>query len=140
MQELRDLLGGRSASIPLDVAALQIGSVEEPGLDITPSLVLLDSHATEFSERITRRTSGEDFVSLLNEYLFEELGFQGNSLDYYDPANSCLHLVLFRRLGIPITLSLVYIEIARRLGRRFQGVGLPGHFIVSCEEKDFQAY
>lgn len=124
----------------LDIAALQVGTIEEPDIDISPSLMLLDSHASELGERVGKRTSGEEFVRHLNEYLFEELGFQGNSIDYYDPANSCLQQVLLRRVGIPITLSVLYIEIGRRLGRAFHGIGLPGHFIVGCDEPDFQSY
>ena len=70
----------------------------------------------------------------LNEYLFEELGFVGNESDYYDPRNSMLHQVLGRRTGIPITLSVVYIEVGRRAGLRVEGVGLPGHFVVRAFE------
>ena len=139
MLELRELLRSGSADVPLDVAALQIATIEYPNTAIEPFLVLLDSHATEFAERVTRRTSGEEFVRLLNEYLFEELGFEGNSADYYDPANSCLNEVLTRRLGIPITLALVYMEIGRRLDREIHGIGLPGHFIVQYEGRDFRA-
>ncbi len=139
MLELRELLRDGNANVPLDVAALQIGTIEEADSDITPSLILLDSYANEFAERVTPDTPGDEFVSMLNDYLFEELQFQGNSADYYDPANSCLQQVLLRRLGIPISLSVVYIEIARRMGRKLHGVGLPGHFIVACDEPDFHA-
>jgi len=140
MRELRELLRGDSNSVPLDVAALQIASIETPSLSIEPWLVLLDSHATEFGQRVNRQTSGEEFIRLLNEYLFEELGFQGNSANYYEPANSCLDAVLMRRVGIPITLSLVYMDIGRRLGRQIYGVGLPGHFLVACDEPDYKGY
>lgn len=139
MFELRELLREDSVDVPLDVAALQIATIEYPQLTVEPFLVLLDSHATEFAERVSSRTSGEEFVELLNLYLFEELGFQGNSDDYYDPANSCLNEVLTRRLGIPITLSLVYVEIGRRLGRPIHAIGLPGHFLVAYGAADFQA-
>jgi regulator of sirC expression with transglutaminase-like and TPR domain len=139
MLELRELLRGDSADVPLDVAALQIATIEYPNMAIEPYLVLLDSHATEFADRVGRRTSGQQFVQLLNEYLFQELGFQGNSDDYYDPANSCLNEVLTRRLGIPITLALVYMEIGRRLGRQIHGIGLPGHFMVQYDGPDFHA-
>jgi regulator of sirC expression with transglutaminase-like and TPR domain len=138
MLELRELLWGEG-DVPLDVAALQIATIEYPNSPIEPFLVLLDSHATEFAERVTQRTTGETFVRRLNDYLFDELGFQGNSTDYYDPANSCLNEVLTRRLGIPITLAVVYIEIGRRLGRQIHGIGLPGHFMVQYEGPDFQA-
>lgn len=140
MQELRELLRRDTPSVPLDVAALQIASIEFPDMELEPFLVLLDSHASEFGERVHAQTTGEDFVEQLNTYLFEELGFQGNADDYYDPANSCLNEVLLRRKGIPITLSLVYMEIVRRLGRRIHGVGLPGHFLVMIDEPDHKAY
>src|SRR4051794_12598634 len=108
------MLSGVSPNASLDVAALQIASIETSDLQVDPWLVILGSYATEFGQRVTGETAGEDFLLLLNEYLFDELGFEGNSRDYYDPANSCLDAVLARRVGIPITLSLVYIEIARR--------------------------
>ena len=68
----------------------------------------------------------------LREYLFEEQGFAGNSQEYYDPRNSYLNEVLDRRLGIPITLSLVLVEVGRRLGLQMEGIGLPGHFITGA--------
>jgi regulator of sirC expression with transglutaminase-like and TPR domain len=71
-----------------------------------------------------------DLVMALNTVLFDELRFKGNSVNYYDPRNSYLNEVLDRRLGIPITLSVVYMEVAKRIGITIQGVGLPGHFIV----------
>ena len=68
----------------------------------------------------------------LREYLFEELGFSGDRDDYFDPRNSHLNEVLNRRLGIPITLSLVLIEVGRRLDLEMEGIGLPGHFITGA--------
>lgn len=140
MNELRELLRCESAAVPLDLAALQIASIQYPDLELEPFLVLLESHATEFGERVNARTGTEEFIDLLNAYLFEELGFQGNSDDYYDPANSCLNEVLIRRTGIPISLSLVYMEVARRLGRKVHGVGLPGHFLVMVDEPGYRAF
>jgi regulator of sirC expression with transglutaminase-like and TPR domain len=77
---------------------------------------------------------GGSGVEALNRYLFEELGFAGNESEYYDPRNSMLHQVLARRTGIPITLSVVYIEVGRRAGLRVEGLALPGHFIVRASE------
>jgi regulator of sirC expression with transglutaminase-like and TPR domain len=71
---------------------------------------------------------------VLNKFIFEELGFTGNQTDYYDPRNSLLSEVLERRTGIPITLSIVYMEIGRRAGLHVEGIGLPGHFIVRAQE------
>jgi regulator of sirC expression with transglutaminase-like and TPR domain len=83
---------------------------------------------------VSSQSSGLEFIETTNETLFESLQFRGNEGDYYDPRNSCLNSVLSRRLGIPISLSVVYIEIARRLQRPVYGVGLPGHFIVVYED------
>lgn len=72
-------------------------------------------------------------VDALNHYLFEECGFRGNRDAYYDPRNSFLNEVLERKLGIPITLALVYIEVGRRVGLPLVGIGFPGHFLVGCD-------
>ena len=77
---------------------------------------------------------------MANRYFFETLGFQGNQQDYYHAHNSCLNQVLLNRTGIPITLSLVYIEIARRLQRPIVGIGLPGHFLIRYEEDDYTTW
>ncbi|HYZ83537.1 MAG TPA: transglutaminase-like domain-containing protein [Bryobacteraceae bacterium] len=140
MQELLDLLAGRNNHVSLDVAALQLATIEHPGLMIEPFIGLLDSHAKEFRERVRDSSDGQEFVTLLNEYLFDELGFQGNQDDYYNPANSCLNDVLTSRTGIPITLSLLYMEIARRLDRPVYGIGLPGHFIVLYDDGEFSTF
>ena len=139
MKRLPDLLrdGGE---IQLDRAALEIARIEYPNLDIEPLIGLLDSHAAELAGRLGGNTSGSGYLDAANRYLFQELGFKGNSEDYYDPRNSCLNDVLIARTGIPITLSVVYMEIARRLARPVFGIGLPGHFLVEYEGQDFRAY
>src|SRR5260370_16921174 len=83
---------------------------------------------------------GAEFVASVNTFLFEEIGFRGNAQNYYDPRNSCLNWVLDQRTGIPITLSLVYLEIARRIGRPIAGIGLPGHFIVKYDDGKYATY
>jgi regulator of sirC expression with transglutaminase-like and TPR domain len=138
--DLRELLTGESEEVPLDLAALQLASIEYPEISLESFLLLLDSHAREVEERISAGTSGPGFIQTLNEYLFQELGFHGNSNDYYSPANSCLNEVLASRTGIPITLSLVYMEISRRLDRTVLGIGLPGHFIVQYYDDEFTAF
>ena len=113
--------------------------VEFPDLETQPYLALLDSHARELGQ-LVNRSSGPDFVHVANRYLFETLGFQGNQQDYYHAHNSCLNHVLLNRTGIPITLSLVYMEIARRLHRPVVGIGLPGHFLIRYEEDSYAAW
>jgi regulator of sirC expression with transglutaminase-like and TPR domain len=140
VHELRSLLSGRDADIGLDVAALQLATIEYPHLDIDLFIQMLDSHAIELGQRISDPSDGAEFVGMANEYLFDELGFEGNETDYYNPRNSYLNDVLTSRTGIPITLSVVYMEIARRLEKPVQGIGLPGHFVVAYTDGDFQTY
>src|SRR5207245_9239740 len=130
MQELLDLLARRNEDVPLDLAALQVATIEHPELLAEPYLGLLDSHAAELGERMDSETSGEEFVALLNQYLVEELGFRGNEEDYYNPANSCLDSVLTERAGIPTTLSVLYVAMAGRRDRPIYGRDLPGHALV----------
>ena len=123
MRELSDILAGRATSLHLDEAALLLATLEFPGLDPGPSLRILDSHAAELDARLR---NGAGFVTAAKGYLFDELGFTGAaSADYYNPSNSCLNEVLRLKTGIPITLSVVYLEIARRLGQPVFGIGFP---------------
>jgi regulator of sirC expression with transglutaminase-like and TPR domain len=115
----------------LDLAALMFArAVEYPALDVDAYLARLDGMAAELRPRISPEESPGRVVARINEYLFGEQGFRGNELDYYDPRNSYLNEVLDRRLGIPITLSIVYLAVARRLGIRLEGVSMPGHFLL----------
>ena len=93
----------------------------------------LDAMAAPLIERDVASRSLEDQVQLVSNHLYEDLGFRGNEQDYYDPKNSLLPDVLDRRLGIPITLALVYCEVARRAGVRARGVSFPGHFLVRVD-------
>ena len=125
----------RIASLPdeqVDLArvALLIASVEYPGLDIEHQLGLLDSLAAGAARRIDAEAEPLVAVNQLSEYLFDEVGFGGNQEDYYDPRNSFLNDVLLRRLGIPITLSLVCIEVGQRLGIKLIPIGMPGHLLI----------
>lgn len=134
VDRILDLLTGRDFSVPLDRAALELATIEFPTLDAGAFVAVLDAHAGELCRRLSNSRDGLVYVQEANRYLFDELGFRGNASDYYNPRNSCLNAVLTARTGIPITLSLVYIEIARRLGRPVQGIGLPGHFIVRYDD------
>ncbi len=95
-----------------------------------PYLGKLDAFAAAVRDRLGADLSPPRAVSEINRELFEVEGFRGNERDYYDPRNSYLNEVLDRKLGIPITLSLVYLEVARRVPIPALGVGLPGHFLV----------
>ena len=133
MERLLDLLLRRDSTVPLDRAALELATIEFPELDIDGFLGVLDSYAAELGARVAG-LDGRGYIRAANHYLFEELGFRGNAADYYNPRNSCLNEVLTARTGIPITLSVVYIEIARRLDRCVAGIGLPGHFVVRYDD------
>jgi regulator of sirC expression with transglutaminase-like and TPR domain len=114
--------------------AFLIARLEYRNLDPGPYLDQLDQWGEAAFHRV-QGDPGHDAplaarVDALNRYLFNELGFSGNREQYEDPRNSCLNEVLDRRTGIPITLSLVYIEVARRAGIRAEGVNFPGHFLV----------
>jgi regulator of sirC expression with transglutaminase-like and TPR domain len=118
----------------LAAPAFLVARLEYRRLDPGPYLDRLDEWGDEAFHRITA-DPGHDAplaarVDTLNKYLFDELGFFGNREQYDDPRNSCLNEVIDRRTGIPITLALVYIEIARRAGIRAEGVNFPGHFLV----------
>jgi regulator of sirC expression with transglutaminase-like and TPR domain len=139
VRELKRLLIHRDEMARLDIAALEIARVEFPDLDPDPYVALLESHAREL-EILTSHSSGPDFVRAANRYFFETLGFRGNRRDYYHAHNSCLNQVLLNRTGIPITLSLVYMEIGRRLQRPIVGIGLPGHFLVRYEEDSYTSW
>ena len=120
-------------------AALVIARLEFPRLDPAPYLQRLDAlgeaalHAVEHSVATSGDASTVSRVHALNAFLFEEMHFSGSS-DYEDPRNSCLNEVLDRRTGIPITLAVVYMEVASRAGIQIDGVNFPGHFLVRCPE------
>ncbi len=118
------------SQIDLARAALLIAEIEHPSLRIDEYLGALDRLAAGSGAR--RVEDPLHRLHRLREYLFEEEGFRGNAEAYDDPWNSCLNDVLDRRLGIPITLSLVLIEVGRRVGLEIAGIGLPGHFVVSA--------
>ena len=121
-------------------AALVIASIEYPRLVPEPYVAQLDGMGAAAAKAIathvedTGDRSTLSCVRALNAYLFQELGFVGNRERYEDPRNSCLNEVLDRRTGIPITLSLVYMEVARRAGLHINGINFPGHFLVRCPD------
>lgn len=119
-------------AVDLAEASLLIACEAYPDLEVARYLSRLEQMAAAMRERVGVAARAEDLVPTLNAYLFGELGFRGNTEDYYDPRNSFLNDVLDRRMGIPITLSALYIEVGGRLGLAVDGVGLPGHFIVKA--------
>ena len=129
-----------AAGTSLAPAALLIARIEYPRLDVGAYLAKLDAMgelARQAVQRRVARTADNSrlaCIKAVNEYLFEEMHFVGNREKYEDPRNSCLNEVLDRRTGIPITLCVVYMEVARRAGLHIDGVNFPGHFLVRCPE------
>lgn len=121
------------AELDLGRAALLLAQEEYPDLDIEGYLQQLDEMAAAIAPRLPEERYPLRVLKCVSEYLFSELGFRGNQRDYYDPRNSFLNDVLERRLGIPITLSLVYLEVTARLQFPMVGVGMPGHFLIRPE-------
>jgi regulator of sirC expression with transglutaminase-like and TPR domain len=115
---------------PLLEAAVSIAQDENPELDVESVLADIDALALRLKHRLASDAPALHRLRTLNRYFFEELGFAGNVNDYHDPANSYLPEVLARRRGIPITLALVYLEIAAQVGLRAEGISFPGHFLV----------
>jgi regulator of sirC expression with transglutaminase-like and TPR domain len=116
--------------IDLARAALVIARIAYPVVDPGPSLRVLDSLAAAARAETASASGPEEAALRVSGYLFGACGFRGNAEDYYDPRNSFLCDVLERRTGIPISLSVVLIEVAARLGVALEGVGFPGHFLV----------
>ena len=117
----------------LAIVALLIARLEYPKLDASPYLDQLDEMGKVAHERVAEfsdPTKPQESIKAINTYLFDEQGFAGNEHEYDDPRNSFLNDVLTRRMGIPITLALVYLEVARRAGVSLQGVNFPGHFLL----------
>ena len=111
-------------------ACLLLAADAYPAVDVPGGIARLDAIAATVRGRLAADAAAEQRVAALNRHLYDELGFAGNRDDYYDPRNSYLNEVLERRTGIPITLSIVYLEVGRRLGLALQGVSFPGHFLV----------
>ncbi len=126
-----EAVGAEETRLDLARAALLIAAEDEPGLHVEPYLERLDEWGQEARELVAQTADG---VTALNEYLFDTLGFNGNRKNYQDPRNSFLNRVIERRVGLPITLSVVYLEVAWRTGLPAEGVGMPGHFIVRVGE------
>jgi regulator of sirC expression with transglutaminase-like and TPR domain len=128
--EFRDYARSSDDSLDLLTGALLIARDAHPALDLREQSARLDALAGPLSGRGLPGFPPTVQARLLSDYLYVVCGFHGAKADYYDPRNSFLNEVLDRKTGIPITLAVVYIEVARRLGVRALGVGFPGHFLV----------
>lgn len=135
--EMAKLLKGPEQNIDLFHAALLIARLDDAELDTAHYREQLDDMANEIKERAGEKATPVERIDALREFLFEENGFHGSRSDYYNPANSYVNQVLDDREGIPITLSLVFMELARRLGvEGVVGIPLPSHFVVQHIPKE----
>ena len=115
---------------PLLEAAASLAQDEYPELDIQEVLDHVDQLSSRLKQRLPADAGALQKLRLLNKFFFEEQGFSGNLNNYYDPDNSYLSVVLRTRRGIPISLAVLWLELAQSIGLRAQGVGFPGHFLV----------
>jgi regulator of sirC expression with transglutaminase-like and TPR domain len=120
----------------LDHAALLIGAWEYPARDLEIYRDMLDEIAARVAPDVAEADDGAGRAAVISEWLFDRLGFVGNLDDYYDPRNSFLADVIDRRVGIPISLSVLFLEVSRRVGVLAQGVNFPGHFLVRVATED----
>jgi len=120
----------------LDHAALLIGAWDFPERDLEAYREMLDDIAGRVRPDVARAPNGIARARAISDWLFDRLGFAGNTDDYYDPKNSFLAEVIERKTGIPISLSVLYLEVARRVGVLAQGVNFPGHFLVRVAIED----
>lgn len=124
------------SSIDLAKAALYMALEEYPNLEPEEYLNILDAMADEVRDRLPAQNYPLRIIQTINGYLYEELQFASNDADYYDPRNSFFNQVIDRRTGIPISLSLVYLEVAKRIDFPMVGIGMPGHFLIKPDFAD----
>jgi regulator of sirC expression with transglutaminase-like and TPR domain len=139
-ERFADLASRRDADLShadLELGAILIAAEEYPALDLGAVRGALDRLGERAGERLAGAPAGGARVERLNRFLFGEEGFAG-AREYYDPRNSYLNEVLARRCGIPLTLAIVYIAVARRAGLDARGISFPGHFLVRCAGRDEQ--
>ena len=136
IESFATLVGPDVADDHIDLVrcSLLIARTEYPKLDVERYVARMDDLARRVGSQLTDPGDAGRTIAVLNRVLFDEADLRGNRDDYYDPRNSFLNDVLDRGLGIPITLSLVYMEVARRVGFALAGVGMPGHFLLKHQK------
>jgi len=122
----------RSLNYELETGALLMSRTVNPDVDVGACCTMLDDIARRVRELVIEPASMRDKCRILNRVFFHEFGFHGNNENYGDPLNSFLDQVLKRRKGLPVSLCMVYLLVAQRIGMQLEPVGLPGHFVVGC--------
>lgn len=126
--------------LDLETGALLLARTRYPEANVAAYRALLDSYADDLADRVIFRDTAEGILDEINRYLFKQLHYTGNEEDYYNPDNSYLNRVMDRRTGIPVTLCLIYVFVARRLHLPVAGVGLPGHFLCRFQNSREEIY
>ena len=124
----------------LEAGVWRLAQTNYPDINVEAYQAVLDNYAAELRERLDPAADGRETLKVINKYLFEELGFAGNEIAYYDPQNSYLNRVMDRRTGNPISLSVLYTLLAHRLWLPVSGVGLPGHFVCRYQSVTEEIY
>lgn len=117
-------------ALDLARAALLVAAESDPRMDVDSQIHTLDSWAAELRARLEPGWNNLQKLARLRHFVFEELGFRGDHQDYFSPSNSLLHEVMERRLGVPLTIGIIFMELGWRIGIPFEGIGFPGHFLV----------
>jgi regulator of sirC expression with transglutaminase-like and TPR domain len=130
LEPFAQLIARDDARIDLARACLLIAQDAYPGLDVERYMGEIERMAIRLRGRLPQTGGAEERVVALNQFLYGDLGYWGNTEDYDDPRNSYLNEVIERKTGIPITLSILYMELGRRIGLPLEGVSFPGHFLV----------
>ena len=130
LEPFAQLIAREDSRIDLARACLLIAQDAYPGLDVDRYMGEIERMAIRLRGRLPQTGGAEERVVALNQFLYGDLGYWGNTDDYYDPRNSYLNEVIDRKTGIPITLSILYMELGRRIGLPLEGVSFPGHFLV----------
>ncbi len=119
---------------------MYIAQIEDPDLDIDRYLGMLDTIATEVAQKLPKTRYPLKTIQTINQYLYTEHSFCGNEQDYYNPKNSFLNDVIDLQTGIPLTLAIVYLEIAKRIDFPMVGIGMPGHFLIRPDFEDSEIF
>tara|TARA_R110001599_G_scaffold64023_3_gene178904 strand:+ start:521495 stop:522334 length:840 start_codon:yes stop_codon:yes gene_type:complete len=128
--EYFSMLVQQDKGLPLFEAALSIAQDADPDLNLVAFQAEVDTLAEKLNQRLPNDASDMQKLRMLNHYFYNELGFSGNVNDYYHPDNSYLHRVLATRRGIPISLAVLYIELANQIDLKVHGISFPGHFLM----------
>lgn len=126
--------------LDLEEGVWLLAKTQYPNVNSDAYVALLDSYASDLRERLDLNGDMETILATINEFFFDELGFVGNEENYYDPANSYLNCVLDRRTGNPLSLSVIYMMVGRRLKLPITGIGLPGHFVCRFQSSTDEVF